>query len=77
MAETPKVVRIQDRALGITSIALQVLAAWFVGASLLLGHKGYLNYEPVTGTIGGQLLGTVQVRSPQRIRRRPRDTDHD
>jgi len=58
--KTPKVVRIQDRALGITSLVLKFLAFLFVSANLLLGHKGYLKYEPVTGTIGGQLLGTVQ-----------------
>lgn len=56
--------RIQDRALGITSLVLKVLAFLFVSANLLLGHKGYLKYEPVTGTIGGQLLGSVQVGAP-------------
>lgn len=60
-AETVKVVRIQDRALGIVALVLQLATVIFIVFNLILGQeKGYLKYEPVTGTVGGQLIGTVQ-----------------
>ena len=58
--ETTKVVRIQDRALGLTALVLKVVILIFIAGFLFFHETGYLDYEPVVGTATGQLIGSVE-----------------
>mmetsp|Transcript_39944 Transcript_39944/g.93895 ORF Transcript_39944/g.93895 Transcript_39944/m.93895 type:complete len:465 (-) Transcript_39944:45-1439(-) len=57
---TNKVVRIQDRWVGVADLILRTIIILFTIFVLLIGQRGYLEYESVVGSVSTRISGGVQ-----------------
>lgn len=54
---TTKIVRVQDRLVGLADILIKTLVIAFVVAVLLIKYGGFLEKEPISGSVNFVLLG--------------------